>query len=184
MDVGRRNYQEGEFGNVRQRVNFVTAADAQRAPAEEKKWNVGAERSGNFHKASVGNFASGQPQASAQRRSGIARPAAEAAAGWNVFVEIDLDAPSNLEFATQGIDGFINEVLACGFQRKGLVSVNVQADASSLGIAEPQFIMERNGLKDGAEFVVRIGALAEDVQAQVNFSERWDSDFAHAAIAA
>jgi hypothetical protein len=44
--------------------------------------------------------------------------------------------------------------------------------------------MERNGLKDGAEFVVRIGALAEDVQAQVNFSERWDSDFAHAAIAA
>ena len=44
--------------------------------------------------------------------------------------------------------------------------------------------MERNGLKDGAEFVVRIGALAEDVQAQVNFGERWDSDFAHAAIAA
>jgi len=184
MDVGRRNYQEGEFGNVRQRVNFVTAADAQGTATEEKKWNVGAERSGNFHKASVGNFASGQPQISAQRRSGIARTAAKAAAGWNLFMEIDLDTWANLKLATQGIDGFIYEVLARGLQRKGLVSVNVQADASSLGIAEPQFIMERNGLKDGAEFVVRIGALAKDVQAQVDFGERWDSDFAHAAIAA
>src|SRR5712671_1063755 len=99
-------------------------------------------------------------------------------------MEIDLDTWANLEFAPQGIDGFIYEVLARGLQRKGLVSVNVQADASSLGIAEPQFIMERNSLKDGAEFVVRIGALAKDVQAQVNFGERWDSDFAHATIAA
>ena len=99
-------------------------------------------------------------------------------------MEIDLDTATNLEFATQRIDRFVHEVLARRLQRKGLVSVNVQADASSLGIAEPQFIMERNGLKDGAEFVVRIGALAKDVQAQVNFGERWDSDFAHAAIAA
>src|SRR5712671_3946226 len=99
-------------------------------------------------------------------------------------MEIDLDTWANLEFAPQGIDGLVDEVLARGLQRKGLVSVNVQADASSLGIAEPQFIMERNGLKDSADFVVRIGALAEDVQAQVDFGERWDSDFAHAAIAA
>jgi len=51
-----------------------------------------------------------------------------------------------------------------------LVSVNVQADASALGIAEPQFIMERNGLKDGAEFVVRIGALAKDVQGRLTLA--------------
>ena len=99
-------------------------------------------------------------------------------------MEIDLDTWANLKLAPQGIDRFVNEVLARRLQRKGLIPVNVQADASSLGIAEPQFIMERNGLKDGAEFVVRIGALAEDVQAQVDFGERWDSDFAHAAIAA
>src|SRR5258706_15114535 len=99
-------------------------------------------------------------------------------------MEIDLDTWANLKLATQSIDGFIYEVLARGLQRKGLVSVNVQADASSLGIAEPQFIMERNGLKDGTQLVISIRAPAEDVQAQVDFGERWDSDFAHAAIAA
>ena len=99
-------------------------------------------------------------------------------------MKIDLDTAANLEFATQRIDRFVHEVLARRLQRKGLVSVNVQADASCLRIAQAQLIMERNSLKDGAEFVVRIGALAKDVQAQVDFGERWDSDFAHAAIAA
>src|SRR5258707_13388761 len=100
MDVGRRHYQEGEFGNVRQRIDFVTAADAQGTATEEKKWNVGAERSGNFHKASVGNFGCGQPQISAQRSSGIARTAAKAAAGWNLFLQIGLDRGTNLQYST------------------------------------------------------------------------------------
>jgi hypothetical protein len=28
--------------------------------------------------------------------------------------------------------------------------------------------------------VITVGALAEDVQAQIDFRERWDSNFAHA----
>src|ERR1700722_830014 len=40
--------------------------------------------------------------------------------------------------------------------------------------------MQGDGLKDGAELVITVGALAEDVQAQIDFRECWDADFAHA----
>src|SRR5580658_1290800 len=41
--------------------------------------------------------------------------------------------------------------------------------------------MQGNGLKDGAEFVVAVAALAQNIQAQIDFRERWNADFAHAA---
>ena len=184
MNIARGNHQKSEPGDVRQRVNFVAAANAQGTAAEEEKWNVGAERCGNFHKASVGNFAAGQPQVSAQRCGGIARTTTEATAGWNFFIEIDLDTRADPELAAQSIDRFINEIFARRLARKGLVSGNVQANTRGFGIAQPQLIVERNGLKDSAEFVISVRALAKNVQPQIYFGEGWDSDFAHAAIAA
>jgi hypothetical protein len=46
--------------------------------------------------------------------------------------------------------------------------------------SQQQFVMQGDGLKDSAEFVIAVGALTKDVQAQIDFRERWDSDFAHA----
>src|SRR5258708_19388608 len=52
------------------------------------------------------------------------------------------------------------------------------------GGAQAQFIVQGNGLKDGAELVVGVRAFAENVQSEIDLGEGWDSDFAHAAIAA
>src|ERR1700682_1159426 len=64
----------------------------------------------------------------------------------------------------------------------GLSAPNGETNTGSLGGAQAQIIVKGNGLKDGAEFVVGVRALAENVQPEINFREGWDSDFAHALL--
>src|SRR5690349_10923294 len=97
---------------------------------------------------------------------------------------MDFDAGANLELATQGLHRHIDKVLADWFEREGFVSSNGETNTGSLGGAQLQLVVQGNGLKDGAELVVVVGPLAENVQPEVDFGEGWDSDFAHAAIAA
>jgi hypothetical protein len=137
VDVGRRNYQQRELGNVREGVNLVTTPDAQDAATEEKEGNVGTQGGGNFYKTRGRNFATAEPQVAKQGCGGIAGTPTEAAAGWNLFIEIDLDTRTNIELATQGVDGSIYEVLVRGLRRKGLVSVDIEADTGGFGMAEP-----------------------------------------------
>jgi hypothetical protein len=40
--------------------------------------------------------------------------------------------------------------------------------------------VQGNGLKNGAQFVKSIGTLSEDIQAEIDFSERGYADFGHA----
>src|SRR5258708_24979726 len=62
--------------------------------------------------------------------------------------------------------------------------MNGEKNFRILGGAQAQFIVQGNGLKDGAELVVGVRAFAENVQPEIDLGEGWDSDFAHAAIAA
>jgi hypothetical protein len=44
---------------------------------------------------------------------------------------------------------------------------------------EPQFIVQRNNLKNRAQFMKTIRALSQNVQAEIDFCVRWDADFRH-----
>src|SRR6266849_4657148 len=165
-------------------VDFVAAADAQGAPTEEEEGDVGAERGGNFHQPWGRNGAANEAQIPKQGRSSIAGTAAEAAPGGNFFAEFNFDAGANVELPPQCIHGCIDQILADGLQGKGLISLNSETNTGSFGRAQFQFIVQGNGLEDGAEFVVSVRAFAKNVQPEIDFSEGWDSDFAHAAIVA
>src|SRR5260370_28116065 len=69
-------------------------------------------------------------------------------------------------------------------EEEGLVPLNGESNCLIVGGAQAQFIVQGNGLKDGAELVVGVRAFAENVQSEIDLGEGWDSDFAHAAIAA
>src|SRR5258708_32793723 len=62
--------------------------------------------------------------------------------------------------------------------------MNGETDAGRVGGTQTQLIVQGNGLEDRAEFVVSVRAFAKNVQPEIDFSEGWDSDFAHAAIVA
>src|SRR5713226_9689570 len=62
--------------------------------------------------------------------------------------------------------------------------MNGETDAGRVGGTQTQLIVQGNGLEDRAEFVVSVRAFAKIVQPEIDFSEGWDSDFAHAAIVA
>ena len=42
-------------------------------------------------------------------------------------------------------------------------------------------VVQGNALKNGAQFVKAIGAFSEDIQAEIDFCERGNTDFGHAA---
>src|SRR4029077_19913385 len=109
--------------------------------------------------------------------------AAEAAAGRNRFAEMDFDAGANAEFPLQCVRRGIDQILADRLEREGLGFPNGETNTGSPGGAQPQLIVQGNGLKDSAELVIGVRAFAENVQPEIDFSEGWNSDFAHAAIA-
>src|SRR4029077_16233885 len=93
--------------------------------------------------------------------SGIAGAAAEAAAGRNRFAELDFDAGANAEFPLQCVHRGIDQILADRLEREGLVSLNGETNTGSPGGAQPQLIVQRNGLKDSGGVVVAVRGLAE-----------------------
>src|SRR5260370_38711546 len=80
--------------------------------------------------------------------------------------------------------GGVEQILADRFERKGIVSVDGERNAGRFGGALAQLIVQRNGLKDGAKFVIGTGAPAKNVRPAIGFGERWDSNFAHAPMRA
>src|SRR5260221_11226179 len=60
--------------------------------------------------------------------------------------------------------------------------MNIETNAGRFRVAQRQVVMQRNSLKDRAEFVIGVRALAENVQPQIDFRKGWDSDFAHALL--
>src|SRR5271165_456470 len=48
VDVSWRNNQESELGNIREGIDFVALADAQRPSPKQKKRHVGSKAGGNL----------------------------------------------------------------------------------------------------------------------------------------
>ena len=96
-------------------------------------------------------------------------------------MQFDLHAGANLQLAPQRINGPVDEILGDRLPRQRFIAVNRQRNSGLPRRPQPQFVMQGDGLKNGAELVIAVGALAENVQPQIDFRERWDADFAHAA---
>ena len=54
----------------------------------------------------------------------------------------------------------------------------IEFDLGAFGAGEfdVQGVAQANGLEDGAEFVIAIGAAAEDAEVEIKFGERRDGD--------
>src|SRR4029077_9602386 len=137
-------------------IDLVAATDTQGATTEEEEGDIGTEGSSNLHQSWGRNGAANEAQITEQCGSGIAGTAAEAAAGRNRFAEMDFDAGANAEFPLQCVRRGIDQILADRLEREGLVSLNGETNTGSPGGAQPQLIVQGNGLKDSAELVIGV----------------------------
>src|SRR5271167_1025276 len=92
VDVCGGNDEDGATRNVRQRVDFFAAADAQGAATEEKEGDVGADRGGDLNEGLLGDGRAGEAEIADQGCGGIAGTATEAAACGDFFVEGNFNA--------------------------------------------------------------------------------------------
>src|SRR6201999_1572465 len=118
---------------VVERVDFVAFVDAEGAAAEEEEGDVGAERSGDFDETLQREVLAGESEVAEQSCGGVAGAAAEAAAGGNFFVEIDLDASFYFKFAAEGVDGAVDEIFFCGFLGEARIAVDGERDFRTAG---------------------------------------------------
>src|SRR5580693_3384077 len=110
VNVARRDDEYGEVRDVRKRIDFVAAADAQRAASKQEKRHIGAQRGSHFEKARQRQLASSQTQIAEQRGCRVTRTASQSAAGRNGLLQFDGDPSANLALATEGVYGAVDEI--------------------------------------------------------------------------
>src|SRR5260221_1352968 len=179
VDVVRRDDQQGPPRGIRQRVDFFAFAATQCRAAKKKKGNVRAEPGGDIEKARRFKLLTRELQVPKQRRCRIAGTASQSATSWNLFLQQDFDAWAQGRFTAQSVHRAVNQILLALFLREGFVALNLQRDARTSRGPEPQSVMQRHGLKYGAEFVVAVGALSQHFQTQVDLGVRRNSDCSH-----
>ena len=96
-------------------------------------------------------------------------------------MQLDINTGANFQLMTQSVNRSVDQILPGGLLRDLIVAVNGERNAWASRFYEAQFVMERNALEDAPKFMIAIGALAEDVQTKIYFSESWDANFGHAA---
>src|SRR5205823_2387273 len=89
------------------------------------------------------------------------------------------DTGGDAEFLSQRIYCPVHQIFFDGFARKRITAQNAKFYARLARCFEAKLVLQRNRLKNGAEFVKTVRALAENFQAQVNFREGWDANFRH-----
>jgi hypothetical protein len=103
------------------------------------------------------------------------------ASGGNFLVQFDFGSRADLQFFTQRVNRPVDQIFLEWLPRQRFASPDRQRNSRSAGSAQPQFIVQRNALEDRAKFVITVGALAQDMEAEIDFRECGDADFAHAA---
>jgi len=184
MNVLGGNNQHREPWDIGQRVDLVAPPDAEGAAAEKKERDVRTQRCRNCHQSRHRNGATGEPQISTKRGCRIAGTSAQAATGGDFLTYLDFDTGANFKFSTQQIHRFVDQILSHRLQGERIVSLDMETNTGGFGLTQEQLVMQRNGLQDGAEFVVGVRTLAENIETEIDFGEGWDSNFAHAPIAA
>src|ERR1700756_422877 len=119
VDVFRRDDQQSPARGVRQGVDFFTLADAQGSSSKQEKGNVGPEARGNVEKPGSFELLTGELEIAEECRCRVAGTAAEATSGWNLFLEENFNAGSNVRFSAKGIHGAVNEILLHVFFGEG-----------------------------------------------------------------
>ncbi len=176
MDVAWGDDDEGTAGRVGEGVDFLALANAEGGAAEEEEGDVGSETGSDIEQAGEFEFLARELEIAEQRRGGIAGAAAQAAASGNFLLQEDFDAGANAGFAAQRFDGAVDEIFFEIFPGQGFVAENLQGDARAARGPEFERVVEGDGLKDGAEFVIAIGAFTEDFQTQVDLGVRRNTD--------
>src|SRR3984957_32877 len=149
-----RDQQQMAAWRIGQRVNFVSAADSQGAPSKQEKRNVRAEAGSDLQEAGSLDALPGQLQETYQRRRGIARSAAEAAAHRNALGEHGAHAVFQSDFGPKVPDGAIDQVVLAGLSCKLRISGNAQIDAEFSPGFQHESVMQGDSLEDRPQFVV------------------------------
>src|SRR5580692_2980600 len=179
MNVFGRDDQERPAGGVRERIDFFALADAQRRSAKKKKGDIGAKAGGNVKKAGSFDLLTGELQIPEERRRRVAGAAAQAASCGDFLLENDFDSRANAGFAAQGTDGAVDQIFFDLFLREGFIAPDLQGDAGTARETKFQRVMQPYGLKNGAQFMVTVGALSQHLQTQVHLGVRRNTDCSH-----
>src|SRR5580698_604814 len=168
-DLSRRDDDDVAVGKIRERIDFVAAIYGEGAAAEKEKGNVGAEAGGDGDQARERNFAFGETHHADQRSGCVAGAAAEAARDGDYFVKVRIDAIGEAEFGAHFVDGAINEI----FRASGQIGIfDRERDAWFAPERKLERIVQRNGLKNCAQLVVAVWALANHAQVEIHFRVR------------
>jgi len=97
---------------------------------------------------------------------------AQSPPGWDRFLQLDFHAAADSQFAPQRIDGAIHKIFLHRFRGEQLVPLDAQRSSLAARSAQPQFVLQRDGLKNGPQFVKSIFAFAEDIQRRLIFANR------------
>src|SRR5581483_10379623 len=86
----------------------------------------------------------------------------------NFLSQLDFNGGSDFQLASQRLYCPVSQIFLRRFAGKLFVAVKLKGNPRPGGSAEAQFVMKRDGLKDCAQFVISVRALAQNVQAQIN----------------
>jgi len=175
----RRNDEDFTTRRIGQRINFRASADTERAASVQEKRNVRAKAGSDFKKARGFDAFSGEAQQTDKRGGGVARSTTQAAADGNALRERSSHALLHSNFAAEFLQGAVDEVVLPRFTRELGVSGNAQFDAGLAHFFQHQDVVQRNGLENRAQFVVAVGAAAEDIKAQIHLRIRWNANRFH-----
>ena len=110
MNCPRRDDEQVELWNVRQRIDFVALANAERAATFQEKGDIGAEAGGQFEQPLAGQLVFGKAEIPNERGCRVARAAAQPSASRNGFAQFDGDAVAFVKFLAQCIHCAIGEI--------------------------------------------------------------------------
>jgi len=165
--------------DVLERINLIATVHPQRPPSKEKKRYIRPKRSGDSEHLRTRELLLRQLQVAEHRGSRIARASAKPTARRNPLSQLDFHTAMAFELAPDRIHRAVRQVLLDGFGGEGRVSQDRQPNSWSRRSAKPEFIVQRDGLKNRAQLVISIGALPQNIQAQIDFRERWDANLGH-----
>jgi len=150
MNLFRRNNQDVQLGDVGQRINLIAQIYSQRSPAQQKKRDIRAQKRGHLHQSRRRQLFPRQPQVPQQRRGGIARSSAQPTARRNRFLQPQFHPSADSQFAPQRIHRAIHKIFLHRFGGERLVAFDGQRNSVAAGRAQPQFVVQRDSLKNGS----------------------------------
>src|SRR5579875_1327629 len=154
--------------DINQRIDLFASATTEHPAAEEEGGNVRSESGGQLEARGKIQTVAREALQAQQSNRGIAAAASKPASGGDCLLQFCARAAFPSAFLFPHRAGAIDQIALIGW--KGGIgafdrNVGIRAERQS------EAIMQRNGLKDGPDFVIAVRSFEENLEAQVDFGK-------------